>query len=438
METLLEMQGADPAAAEAAAAAVNGPVSGVRSGSSESRAVMDRIGDIFNNLAAEAPTATPAPVTPAPATPAAPAAPAATPSQPSPGATPINIPDDVLKRQLNIGASPSGASAPTPQPAAGATEDDMAGAPAGVEADAKARHAWVTLRREARQFKTELDQARKDLDAAKAAKPPEVEEVAKLKQQLSDYEDRIGKLDVTQSKTFQAQFDQPLNSLFTRSLSIMTKSGKDPRQARDLLLRVINPNASFEEIQSALSEEPVAVQGALFNNAVEMVELQKRRHAALSDWRSTAAALRENESRTSVAQLSQAIVADTTQAVEALRDEGSWLFMKSDVDQQWNTDVDQRIKAVHGILKMNNPADLVKYVADGVAARTYRQLHAAASTRVKELEAELARRNGVVPRMAGGGTVPTPQPASQKKAATDPKRFLDDLLPSGGQAPVSV
>ena len=301
------------------------------------------------------------------------------------------------------------------------------------------KNAWAQIKAEKKALKEQLAAREAEILAAKqqlaaVQKPPEIEEIAKMKQQIEQYEDRLGQLDITQSATFQKTYDAPLNMLFDRGMRMLVKTGMDPNEARKLAISAIDPQIKTNERADMISEQPVAVQGALMNIFEEIVDVQNARAEAIKNWKETSAAMKDQEGRTSMADMSKSIVTDTEQAVDALKAEGNWLYMESQKPEhaEWNRQVQERVRAVHGILKTAKPADLVKYVADGVTARSFRDMYLKERSRADQLAKAFAERFGVIPGVGSGSGISPSDDVVAKKAdkakPISPGDFLSSMF----------
>lgn len=398
-------------------------------------------GDTPAAAAPAAPAAAPAPRTPvsevdrltamwdrgaaaAPATPAAPAAPAVPVSVEGEGEVPDGVPADVMSK---VTPAPAAAPAAPATPAAPAPLDidKIPDTPPEAGATEKSVVTWKALKAEAKRAR-QLEQEMAALK--KAPPPPEVEEVAALKQQLTELENKVGQYDLTATRAFQQRYDVPLNQMYQRGLQLLVRSGKSPEDAQKVLQNAYKGGLTQEAIESALADETPMVQGALFTLFTDVGTVLQQRQAAIQDWQATQAALKESEERGVVASTAENIVKDTSEAIEELRKEGNWLFMESETDQAWNQKVHDRIRAVHGVLKTAKPAEMVKYVADGLTARTLRQLYQAERERNAKLVAELNKRTGVRPDLGGSISPAGARPADQPAGPRSPNAVIDQLF----------
>jgi hypothetical protein len=243
-----------------------------------------------------------------------------------------------------------------------------------------------------------------EVERAKAAKPPEVDELIQMRKQMDAYEDRIGQLDITQTKAFKAQFDEQLNAVGNKGMSILQRAGMEKDQARALLVRVLDPQLSAQKMEALVSDQPMSVQGALLGVATEYADVLTRRDAAVTNWRDTKAALAAAETRDADIKLTVNVEADAETGVTQAVKDGNWLFTRASGDsaeaKAWNEQVDTRMKLVKTLLRSASRADLAKWVFEGVTARETRELFTKA---VEERNDLLAKFNGVVARTPGLG-----------------------------------
>lgn len=349
---------------------------------------------------------------------------------PGPGIAPVtpapepheepSIPADVLSQE------------PPAPPAPAEVEEPE---PSEIKNNPKARNAWTQSKQERKALKAqaaaleaEKAELQKQLTAAKASPSVTPEEIEVLKAEKTQLEERVGKLDISQSAVFRQQYDLPINELFNKSLSALVHAGKSQEAAKQLLQRLIRPGTDAATIQEMLQGEPPMLQGMLYQNALQAAELQKRRTTAITDWRSTRAQLQEEEQRQAQASFAQQMETHVSTGVDALRTEGSWLYKESAVDQKWNATIAQRLDVVKGILKTATPEVVAKYVADGVAAKTYREWGEANAKRVRALEAELRSMGVSRPAVGAREEAPPPPPPAKPVTPATPDDFLGTMF----------
>jgi hypothetical protein len=268
----------------------------------------------------------------------------------------------------------------------------------------RAKNAWQRIKQEKKELQTRVKALETEVERAKAAKPPEVDELIQMRKQMDAYEDRIGQLDITQTKAFKAQFDEQLNAVGNKGMSILQRAGMEKDQARALLVRVLDPQLSAQKMEALVSDQPMSVQGALLGVATEYADVLTRRDAAVTNWRDTKAALAAAETRDADIKLTVNVEADAETGVTQAVKDGNWLFTRASGDsaeaKAWNEQVDTRMKLVKTLLRSASRADLAKWVFEGVTARETRELFTKA---VEERNDLLAKFNGVVARTPGLG-----------------------------------
>lgn len=372
---------------------------------------MPKIDDFLQDAAAE-----PAP---APATPPLEAdiftPPPASPTPPTRRAAPVAV------REPPADVQPALEQSAAPEP--GAAPEVV---PPEVGKNPQANHAWETLRKEAKRAK-ELEA---ELLTLKQTKRPELEELAALKTQVQEYEAKIGQIDLRESKQFKTSYDDRLRGMFERGVHLATRAGVEPAQAVQLMQNLVEDGKTVDDVQAALSELPLPVQGSLFNMVTDFSDLRTEREKALTEWQETKARMTDTEQRSSIADMSKQIVGDTNSAIEQLRAEDNFLFMESQTDQAWNGEVQDRIRAVRAILRDSPREELVKYVADGVTAPQYRSLYQKSLAKIEKLQAELNARVGLRPDVTGRPVAEAP--VGVRKAPRSPEQVLESEFPEGG------
>lgn len=345
--------------------------------------------------------------------------PAAPPAQLDSGGVPDDILPDDIRKQIDA----AGKQAP-PKPAA---EEEDEEAPPETSRDPKARNAWTKSKQEKKQLKEQLASAQAELEKLRqqASTPPA--ELEQAKRDIAAYEERIGKLDLTQSAAFKKQFDQPMNQLYQASYNALVTSGMQPEQAKAALQQMIRPGADLNESQSLLEGYPPVVLGTVVGNVQRMQDLQKQRAGALQDWKATRALMKEEEQRQAQTQLQAQMEAHVANAIGQVQQEGSWMFKQSPANQAWNAGVQQRIDTVKGVLKTGTPDVLAKYVAEGVAAKAYRDWGTVLAVENKKLKAQLEAMSAIQPGL-GGSRMERPPQAGKPKAPTTPEAYLDEAF----------
>lgn len=355
--------------------------------------------DLMNSILSDAPAAPPAP---------APAAPA------SDG---FAVPSDVLTPDGQAGA-PQNKDERAPE----AGEDPELGytPPEETRTDRRAGNAWTGIKRELkdtlnenRTLKAKLAEQEELLASRPVVDPGEVDS---LRAKVQDYEARLEKLDLASSPSFLARFEAPMAEIKSRGETILRTAGHPPEEAKELWTNIWEARGNLSQAQAIIAGEPMMIQGALAQMLLNANEIDQKRDAALKESKATRAAMAEEDQRRVQAEMQKAFSTNLTDAVKSLRSEGSFLFVESNTDDAWNRGVSDRLQAVKGILQTGDPKTLLKYLADGVAASTYRKMFMAEATKASKYKQDLEAHLGSRPRLGG-----TAAPAAGKGKASEDK-----------------
>jgi hypothetical protein len=167
----------------------------------------------------------------------------------------------------------------------------------------------------------------------------------------------------------------------------------------------------------------------VYNLATDISEGQKRRAAAIKDFKSTRAMVEQEERRAFEARQNQMLVSSIDTAVEQLQNEGSWLYKHHSSNQNWNDQVNRRVDAVRGLLTSATTEQLARYVAEGVAASDYRKLYESERATRISLERELRDSALTQPSIGGGrseGAYASEDTTERKPI--DPDNWLDSTF----------
>jgi len=137
--------------------------------------------------------------------------------------------------------------------------------------------------------------------------------------------------------------------------------------------------------------------------------------------------MKEEEQRQAQTQLQAQMEAYVSNAITQVQQEGSWMFKASPANKAWNDGVQTRIETVKGVLKTGTPDVLAKYVAEGVAAKAYRDWGTVLAVENKKLKAQLEAMSAIQPGLGGGRPDRAPTPPASKTPA-QPEEFLNKLL----------
>lgn len=376
--------------------------------------------------------ATPAGASPAPAT--APAAASPT-SIPAPASAPVAAPvvTPAVQPPAPVGmmaglaeaalAASSGTPVAEPQVSAPAEEP----VPPEAAATEKSRNAWTAIRHENKTFKAKIAELESKL---KAGDPEVQQKLQSLQEQVAEYEDKIGRLDLTQSKTFKNKYDLPIEQYRARGAQMLARfTERAPDEAKAFIQEL--EGADPATVREALAGEPPAVQGAVLQALVDLQEAKSVRDRAISDWRTTKEANVVSASKDEEAEMLRQVVQESNQAVSTLAKtpeeggEGSWIFSDQLDNPAWQEQKQKITSMARAALR--DKIDIPKLVHEGAAAPVYRKLAETLYQENQSLKAALGARDRVRPRAPSrptGGYTPAPGPGT-----ADPSEFVDSILP---------
>ncbi len=329
------------------------------------------------------------------------------------------VPADVVK--------PPAPPAPPESPPNSPEDDDI---PETVPVGAKADQAWQRVRKERREFRKEAARLQAEVERLSQQERPEVEEVSTLRQKIQEYESRLGQYDLAATQDFQQRFDAPMGAALQRAKSLLVRAGRTGDDA-SALVQKLAAAPDYEAVQALVEGEPFALQGALVQAHSEYADLADKRQEALQHWEETRAAVTTESARAKEVQLMDNIERDTEVAVKQAVKEGNWMFSESQEDPEWNAGVADRVRAVKGLMRSGSPAEVVKYVVEGLTAQPLRQLYAKATEELQALRAENARLVGATPSLGGGGA--GRRAPSGKVEPLDIRTAIDQVIPSRPQ-----
>lgn len=315
--------------------------------------------------------------------------------------------------------------------------DDDDEEPPEIKGSQKAKNSWQRIKQEKRELQDKLAQMQKDLEAARGAKPPEMEQFVAMQKKLEEYENRIGQLDITQSSAFRQKYEVPLEVARRKGLSVLLRAGVEREPAEELIGRLLGSDVEMQEIEGLIADQPIAVQGALFSVASEYSEAAERREAAIKDWRNEQAALKASDDVEKDIVLARNVEAETSSAVQKALEAGNWLFAEVPDNPEWNKSVQERVRAVKGIMRSASRADLANWVVEGVTARIARDLFVRARKEYDELKSQFESVVGRTPALRGDAPSQPARSGVTPKAGLAPEELFDELFSGapGGPTP---
>ena len=127
------------------------------------------------------------------------------------------LPFDILEAAKPADGDP-------PAPVADA-DDDVT--PPEVASSPKAAHAWAELKRENKAHKTREAELLAQVEEAKSSQV-DTDDVVALRAQVTDYEEKLGKVDLAATQGFKGRFDTPMKSLVAKGSKLLARAGMAP------------------------------------------------------------------------------------------------------------------------------------------------------------------------------------------------------------------
>jgi len=243
-----------------------------------------------------------------------------------------------------------------------------------------------TLRTENQQLKEKLQQT--EAAAQDSARAKELEtQLEQERQKAKQLEDELGKIDLTRSPAFRSQYDDKINQVGGKMVQTLIAEGVDQNEAVNFVRQVISETKPAAR-ERLIRDMAPGLEGTLSGLAIQIDEVTQTRAAALEKWRETQAALSEVETRQRVAEITGKVDEVTGAAVDEVLKLGNPYFMKTG-DTDWNTEVDNRVSQVKGVLLTGDFGKIAPLVAEGLTAADLRHRFAVLLKQKRELESEL-------------------------------------------------
>ena len=387
--------------------------------------ISQSLGDLgVSNEPVPQPPAAQAPAVQAPVAAPAPVAAAA----PPPVAAPVVAPPATPMTSLaGLAAAALAANAGEPLPPTGEPPADAGEEiPPEAAGSDRSRNAWTRIKRENRELAAKLAEREA---ALKTGSTELTEKVTRLTEQLAEYEDKIGRLDLTQSKTFRDKYEAPIAALRNKSSQVLMRfTGRTAEEAASVIKSI--ESAPMEDVRQMLAEEPAAVQGALLQNLIEAQEYLSVRDRAVEDWRNTKVAGEAGKTKDEEAEIIRQSIASTNDALKKLAatpedgGEGSWIYQDQPENPEWQ---DQKTKLQSmARTALRDRTDIPKLVLEGVAAPVYRKLAEQLYAQVTELQRAVDSRDRVRPRVSG--RAPAQRRESPMPTPSNPSDFVESML----------
>jgi hypothetical protein len=292
----------------------------------------------------------------------------------------------------------------------------------------KAAEAFRKIKEEKAALAKQLEDLKKT-----ATKTPAEDYEAKLKTLNEEREalsERLRLLDIERHPEFVKKYEGRINGVFD---SVKNLVGTDGDRLVSLLKAPESDyrNSQIDDIVEGLSPAKKAKLGALI---VKHEEIQSERNAEINEAKSDYEAIRsryqEEESTNTKTALEEANktwskVAENARALE--------IFEPRENDEEWNTELNQRMDLARQIFNgENSEEDLAKAALWAAAAPKYRELLYAQVEVNKRLQSELAKYRGAEPGVSSSSKGNS-RPASSSNANPNSQDFIANVMKSLGR-----
>ncbi len=287
---------------------------------------------------------------------------------------PVEQEPEVLKPKVE---EPPLAEAPRPEPEpeipeplakeapeAGTEEPDLP-SPEDEEIPAAARpviERYAFQAREERRQRKEMEQKLAELkDGGEASKA--------LQDRIQELENEIGRLDLSKSPAFHAQYGAPVEQAEQQALSLLARAGVPEDQAKAALSKVFSVSdlrqreMAFDDVEADITPGMI---GAVIQLSVQRDEAVEKMNKALEDWKTSRAAVEEREVQERQARGAKEAGDLLTHALAEAGKSGNPYFTRHEGRQDWNEVVDHFEDATLGILKANDAKEIATLVAQGL------------------------------------------------------------------------
>lgn len=269
-----------------------------------------------------------------------------------------------------------------------------------------------------------LEDELKQLRGDPAARSADSLRLTEMQKQVDQYEERLGKLDLQQTVGFQNKYVKPLEALDERFVRVVAQYGDLPADEVPQFVDALR-RASPDERKRMVADLPVSLAPVAIDYLDRRQEIAAQRDTAVQNWKAERAAMTESERRAFQLSFSKEVEGSVQTAVARLAEGGNIYFRKapgaSPEETAWNTAVDERMRAVEGVLRSGDTAQIAQFVAEGVAFPQLMRAVAAQQQQILALKRQLEVVAGAHPRLVPPGAPPPvpPPPGEQKPRSVD-------------------
>lgn len=272
---------------------------------------------------------------------------------------------------------------------------------------------WGKLRSEHDQFRKEVVEKAKALEAAEAEKQKLAEEKAlidaerqKIIQERDTLSERLGKVSLAESPEFQARFDGKMAEIQDKlAADLVRYSGVKQEEASQEAYNMIT--ADTKQLAEMLKDNPQML-GRVMTRVEEAAAIWQQRDEELKNWRQTSAALGVREAQAQVIRSTEERRTWADMAIDLAKQTGHPIF--SAVEGDAKVLADEIAMQAHGFVQTATEEELTRAAVEGFANpylyQTVNQL--IEENRMLRDRIEGGYRMAAPPLYPFGGTTPPP------------------------------
>jgi hypothetical protein len=306
------------------------------------------------------------------------------------------------------------------------TEPDLP-SPGDEEIPAAAR---PVIERYAFQAREERRQ-RKEMEQKLAELKDGGEETKAMRAKVQELENELGRLDLSRSPAFRAQYGAPVEQAEQQAMALLTRAGVPEADAKAALSKVFSVSdlrqreMAFDDVEADVTPGMI---GAVIQLSVQRDEALEKMNRALEDWKTSRAAVQEREVQEQQARGAKEAQELLTHALEAAGKSGNPYFTRHEGRQDWNEVVDHFEDATLGILKANDAKEIATLVAQGLTVPRLLSQYSRERDRRVALERQMMDESPAQP--TPGRPVPAVTPRRAPEAPKSSADIINSMFPT--------
>ena len=294
--------------------------------------------------------------------------------------------------------------------------EDLPVVPGNTDPDAaqKQNHAFAALRHKLKEYEEWQAKASPIVDKAREVSTASAGEVNTLQEELdqakknnSEYQDKLGRLSLSESPEFKAKYDMKIseleNKLAKNISNYLPVEGAEAAAEAQKLLRM-DPSDLMQHLED-INNPTLA--GIVQLMSSEIATVQEARSLELNDWEQSSASMRMQLAREEIIQHSSQREGFATGAIQAAIRAGNPVYGATDPEAK--AEADQLANAFIGFAKSADEESMIKAAAEGMTVPYLQAL-------IEEQEGVIQQLNN---RVDSGRRISRP-PLSSAPPATPP------------------